>query len=113
LNKSALSRLELQVLVAIARLGGDAYALGIHDDIERVSGSDASLAGIYLALDRLERRGLAVSSWSDPRPERGGRARRGYRLTRAGRDHVRRERRLAARLWNGIPAARGDGPGRP
>jgi DNA-binding PadR family transcriptional regulator len=97
-----LPRIELHALVALLRLGGDAYAVSIHEDIERVSGSDASIAGIYGALARLERRGLARSSWSEPRPERGGRARRHYRLTASGREFVRRERELAARLWNDV-----------
>ena len=105
---SAMPRLELHVLVALMRMDADAYAIAIHDDIERVSGTDASIAGIYNALDRLERRGLARSSWSDPRPERGGRARRCYRLTAAGREYVRREQVRAARLWSGAvePGAR-------
>jgi DNA-binding PadR family transcriptional regulator len=98
---TALPRLELHVLVALLRMEGDAYAIAIHEDIERVSGTDASVAGIYNALDRLERRGLTRSSLSDPRPERGGRARRCYRLTAAGREYVRREQARAARLWGG------------
>lgn len=110
---SPLPRLELQILVALLRLGGEAYAVAIHDDIEQVSGIDASIAGIYTALDRLERRGLAKSSWSDPLPERGGRARRYYRLTRPGHEYVRRERELAARLWSGVPAGPGNRPIRP
>ena len=97
-----LSRIELHALAAMLRLGGEAYAVTIHEDIERVSGNDVSIAGIYVALERLERRGLARSSWSDPRPERGGRARRHYRLTASGRELVKRERVLATRLWNGV-----------
>jgi DNA-binding PadR family transcriptional regulator len=109
---AALPRLELHVLVALLRLGGDAYAIAIHDDIEQVSGTDASIAGIYNALDRLERRGLARSAWSDPRPERGGRARRFYKLTAVGREYVRREQAMATRLWAGISAS-GDRRTRP
>ena len=98
---AALPRLEVHVLAALLRLDGEAFALDVHEDIERVSGTDASIAGIYNALDRLEQRGLARSTWTDPRPERGGRARRGYRLTAAGREYVRREQARAARLWGG------------
>jgi DNA-binding PadR family transcriptional regulator len=100
-----LPRLELHVLAALMRMDGDAYAIAIHEDIERVSGTDASVAGIYNALERLERRGLARSAWTDPRPERGGKARRCYRLTAAGREYVRREQARAARLWGGAVEA--------
>jgi PadR family transcriptional regulator PadR len=98
----ALHRLELHILVALVRLDGESYAVAIHEDIQQVSGIDASVAGIYNALDRLERRGLARSAWSDPRPERGGKSRRYYRLTASGREFVRREQAAAARLWDGV-----------
>jgi len=109
----SLHRLELHVLVALLRLDGGAYAIAIHDDIEQVSGTEASIAGIYNALERLERRGLARSAWSDPRPERGGRARRCYRLTAAGREYVRREQTQAARLWAAVTTAPGHRRTRP
>ena len=80
---AALPRLEVHVLAALLRLDGEAFALDVHEDIERVSGTDASIAGIYNALDRLEQRGLARSSWTDPRPERGGEV-TGGRPARAG-----------------------------
>jgi DNA-binding PadR family transcriptional regulator len=104
---SSLPRIELHILVALARSGGEAPAVEIHEDIERVSGHDTSIAGLYSALERLEGRGLARATWSDPRPERGGRARRQFRLTAAGREYVRREHALATRLWGGVAVAPG------
>jgi DNA-binding PadR family transcriptional regulator len=97
-------QMELFVLIAVARLADEAYGVTIRDEIERVTTRAASIGGGYNALDRLEREGLVAPSYSEPRAERGGRARRLYTLTAAGRDAVRRERALALRLWDSLPA---------
>jgi DNA-binding PadR family transcriptional regulator len=98
----ALTPLELLTLVAVARLADEAYAVPIREEIKAVAGRSVSIAAIYGALDALERRGLASAALSDPRPERGGRARRYYRLTTHGREWIRREREQALRMWHGI-----------
>src|ERR1041385_8619865 len=97
-----LTPLELLTLIAVARLDDAAYAVPIREEIRAVSGRSVSIAAIYGALDNLERRGLTQAAMSDPRPERGGRARRYYRLTTHGREWVRRERDLALRMWHGV-----------
>jgi DNA-binding PadR family transcriptional regulator len=98
----ALNRIDLLALVAVLRLGDEAYGVTIHEEIERAAGRHVSLAGVYSALDRLERGGLTRVWHSDPRPERGGRARRHYGLTAVGRSVVRRERDAAQRIWDGL-----------
>lgn len=98
-------QLETLALAALARLGDDAYAVTIHDEIERLTRRPVALAGIYSALDRMERAGLVRARMSDPLPERGGRSRRHYDLTAAGRRQMARERDLAARMWTAVPAA--------
>lgn len=98
----ALNRIELLTLLAILRLGAKAYGVTIYEEIQKVAGSDVSIAGVYSAIDRLERRGLVRGWRSEPRPERGGRARRHFGLTATGRDLVRQERELTARMWRGL-----------
>jgi DNA-binding PadR family transcriptional regulator len=98
----ALNRIELLTLLAVLRLGGTAYGVTIYEEIQRIAGADVSLAGVYSAIDRLERRGLMRAWRSEPRPERGGRARRHYELTASGRDLVRRERDLSMKMWRGL-----------
>jgi DNA-binding PadR family transcriptional regulator len=78
-------------LLAIVRLGEKAYGVTIYDEIQRVAGSDVSMAGVYSAIDRLERRGFVRAWRSEPRPERGGRARRHYAVTASGRDLLRHD----------------------
>ncbi len=107
--KDDLTANDLLVLVAMARLGDDAYGVTIRQEIADCAGRRMSLAAIYAALDRFERRGLAEPWLSAPLPERGGRARRQYRLSAKGRDLVRREREIALRMWRGVPLAPGGG----
>jgi DNA-binding PadR family transcriptional regulator len=100
-------QMDLLALVAIARLEEQAYGVTIRDEIDRMTTRPVSIGGVYNALDRLERGGLVAPFLSEPRAERGGRARRHYALTAAGRETVRRERTLALRLWEGLsPAGR-------
>jgi len=101
----AVNKLDLLALVGIARLADDAYGVAIHEEIERVSGRHVSLAGVYAALDRLEGQGLLRTYQSEPRAERGGRSRRHFVLSAKGRELVRRERELAARMWDGLSTA--------
>ena len=100
----ALGHVELLALVAVLRLGETAYGVTIHEEIERAGGRGVSMAGVYSALDRLERQGLMRIWHSEPRAERGGRARRHYSITPAGREVMRRERDAALRLWRGLAA---------
>ena len=94
-----LPEVELLTLLAIARLGDGAYGVAILDEIRVSSGMERSVAAVYAALERLDRQGLIRLSLSDPVPERGGRARREYRLTQMGRSRLRRERAAAMRIW--------------
>lgn len=104
---TALSTLELLTLVAIARLGDGAYGVTIRQEIMACSGRDVSIPAVYAAVDRLERAGFARRWLSEARPERGGRARRCYTLSAAGRQRVLREREDALRMWSTVPLRKG------
>ena len=99
-----LPEVELLTLLAVGRIGDGAYGVAILDEIRASSGMEASVAAVYAALERLDRNGLIRVSLSDPVPERGGRARREYRLTPLGRSRLRRERAAAMRIWRLKPA---------
>ena len=81
---------ELFVLIAALRLGPDqAYAVSIADDIQSRTGRRVRRANVYTALQRLEDRGLVTTGMGDPRPERGGKARRLVAVTAEGSEAVR------------------------
>ena len=72
-----LAEFELLVMLAALRLGPrDAYTVSVVEDIERRTGRSVRRANVYTTLERLEGKGLVSTQLGDPRPERGGKARR-------------------------------------
>jgi DNA-binding PadR family transcriptional regulator len=103
-----LGHFELVALLAIMRLVEDAYGVSIAREIEATGGRKVALASLYLTLDRLEQNGLVRSEWGEPTAERGGRAKRYFRVTSKGLAEVKAARRTLTRMWSGVPALRGD-----
>ena len=95
-----LGEVEQLVLLAALRLGDDAYAVAVRDEIDTRASVALSRATVYITLDRLERKGYLKSWFADPTPERGGKAKRCFRLEpegiRALRASVHAVDRLAA-----------------
>lgn len=96
-----LNQIELFVLLSLPRLD-DAYGVSIRREIEERAGRDFSVTAVYAALDRLEQHGYARSELSDPLPERGGRARKHFRITAAGVAALESERTALGRMWEGL-----------
>ena len=101
---NAISNFELMVMLALIRLGDDAYGVPISEEIADQSGHDVALGSVYAALERLEDRVLVVSSIGDPTPERGGRAKKYFKLTGKGIEVVRDTQQTLTRMWKGLKA---------
>lgn len=97
-----LGEFEQLVLLAVARLGSEAYGIAILEEILRRAGTESAVASVYAALDRLERRGFVASSVGDPTPERGGRAKRFFELTPSGAYALNRTRGALEAMWEGL-----------
>ena len=93
-----LGEVEQLVLLAVLRLGKDAYAVPIRDLIAREGGVRLTRGSIYITLDRLEAKGLVESWFGDPTAEPGGKARRLFRVRPAGTAALRAARRAVDRL---------------
>jgi PadR family transcriptional regulator, regulatory protein PadR len=100
-----LGTLELAVMLAVVRLGDDAYGLSVRDDVSSRARHDYSVGAVYTTLHRLEDKGLVASSLSEPSGVRGGRARRQFTITAAGRRALVRAERLASSVWGEFGAA--------
>src|SRR5262245_45412618 len=92
-RRDGLGGFELQVLLAVMRLGEDAYGVPIADTIEAASGREVAAGSIYITLDRLEEKGLVMSRVGESTPERGGRAKTYFRVTGNGLRAVRQAQR--------------------
>jgi len=80
-----LGEFEQMVLLALVRLGPEAYGATIRREIETRTGRDLAISAVYVTLDRLETKGLVRSRVGDPTPQRGGRRRKHFVLLPAGR----------------------------
>jgi DNA-binding PadR family transcriptional regulator len=102
-SSDSLGQFEQLVLTAILTLRDDAYGVTIHAKVEDLARPKAaSLGAVYVTLDRLEDKGF-VSSWlSDPTAERGGRAKRCYRLEALGERVLQESALTARRVWESI-----------
>ena len=102
MTREALGEFEQLVLLAILHLGDDVYGVPIVDEIERRTGRTVAPAAVYITLRRLEQKGLLSSWMSDPTPERGGKARRCVKITRAGLTLLRESRQVIDQMWKGL-----------
>lgn len=101
-SRTALGEFESIVLLAILQLGDEVYGVPIVDEIERRTGRSVAPAAVYITLRRLEQKGLLASWMSDPTPERGGKARRCVKVTRAGLEILRESRQVIDQMWRGL-----------
>jgi PadR family transcriptional regulator PadR len=105
---AALGQFEQLVLTAILTLRDGAYGVTIHAKVEELAQpKEVSLGAIYVTLDRLEDKGFVASWLSDPTPERGGRAKRCYRLEGLGERTLKESAVTAKRIWDCSVAAWG------
>jgi PadR family transcriptional regulator PadR len=103
-----LENFDLMLLLALMRLGEGAYGVTIAQELEQQTGREVVVASVYARLERLQERGLVKSSLGDSTPERGGRAKRYFRITATGIREVRDTRRSLLNLWKGLPELKGE-----
>jgi PadR family transcriptional regulator PadR len=94
---------EQQVLLAVWRLGEQAYGASVRDELEARTGREVAHGAVYITLVRLEKKGLLRSRLSEPTPVRGGKAKRFFEILPAGIEGVTAARRAMERLWEGLP----------
>jgi len=107
-DRSYLGEFELMILLAVIHLGDEAYGVPISRELERHRGRGVSVGSVYAALERMEAKGLVTSDLGDPTPERGGKAKRYFTVTRTGLRQVHETRRILSRLWNSLPELKGE-----
>jgi PadR family transcriptional regulator len=97
-----LGEFEHIVMLAIVRLGEEAYGVPIRLDIEQRTGRMLTVGALYRTLDRLEDKGYVTSAFSDPTPERGGRSKRYFKVKPLGLRSLRASRDALTAMWEGL-----------
>ena len=95
------------VMLALMRLGDDAYGVPILREVEAKSRRDVAIGSVYAALDRLEAKGFVSSAVGEATPERGGRAKKYFCITSDGLRVVRNTKQTLVELWRGLPELSG------
>jgi DNA-binding PadR family transcriptional regulator len=102
-----LGEFELLVMLAIISLGEGAYGVPISREIERHTGRDVAYGTVYATLERLQEKGLVSSNLGEATPQRGGRAKRYFRVTTRGLRTVRETKESLTGFWKDLPALEG------
>lgn len=97
-----LGHLELIVMLAVLRLGQDAYGVPVAAEIAHRTGREMLLGSVYSILERLESKGLVSSRLGEATAERGGRAKRYFTLTADGLRELHATQRALEALWEGL-----------
>jgi len=102
-----LTDFEFVIMLAVLRVRDDAYGVTIAREIEATAGRAVTVAAVYLALERLQQNGLVASTLGEATAERGGRAKKYFRVTPAGLRALKQTQRAFVALWKGIPELKG------
>jgi PadR family transcriptional regulator PadR len=97
-----MGEFEQLVLLAILRLDNDAYGMEIREEIERCTGREISYGAVYTTLDRLAAKGYVTHELGEPTPERGGRARKYFRVGPTGVAALRATKEAIFGMWEGV-----------
>jgi DNA-binding PadR family transcriptional regulator len=97
-----LGEFEQVVLLAIARLGAEAYGMSIRSEIHTRAGRQSTIGAVYATLERLVAKGFVKETDAPGGTERSGLARRFYSITPAGKTALENARDLQARMWAGL-----------
>jgi PadR family transcriptional regulator, regulatory protein PadR len=97
-----LGSLEYIVLLAVVRLGAEAYGMTVRREIEKRTGRDISIGAVYATLERLEAKGLVSSFTGEPTAERGGRAKRLFQVEAAGQRALRASHEAIRKMSAGL-----------
>jgi PadR family transcriptional regulator PadR len=106
-NREFVGQHELMVMLAVLRLGREAYGVPIAAEIATRTGREMLQGSVYATLERLEAKGLVASRLGEATAQRGGRAKRYFKLTAEGVRQVREAQRALEALWVPVPHSAG------
>ncbi len=98
-SKKQLGDLEELVLLAVLRLGDDAYGASVREELKVQAGRSVSISTVYVTLMRMEEKGLSRSWMGKPSGERGGKAKRHFQVSPEGLQALEASRAVRERMW--------------
>lgn len=102
MTREQLGEFEHQVLLTVVRLGGESYSVPVVSELSRLTEREVAQAAVFMALRRLERKGLLTSRMDDHAVPTTGRVRRYFAVTADGMERLRETRDTLVRFWDGL-----------
>jgi DNA-binding PadR family transcriptional regulator len=103
MSKHHLGEFEEVVMLTVAILYGEAYGIAILDEMEKRLDRKVSIGALQTVLRRLEKKGFLISEFGEATPERGGKRKRYFTVTKYGQKVLQETRDMRQELWNAIP----------
>lgn len=97
-----LGEFEQFLLLAILRLGENAYGSTIRQLLAEAINRDVTIGALYTTLERLEKKGLVESRMGEATSERGGRAKKYFSVSAQGQSALKRSKQALASMWQGL-----------
>ncbi|MEM8895017.1 MAG: PadR family transcriptional regulator [Bacteroidota bacterium] len=98
-----LGEFEELVLLTVASLGKEAYAVSVKSEVETTASRKVNISAIHSALYRLEDKGFLSSEFGGATQKRGGKPKRFFKVTSAGFSALQQAKDLKEQLWRNIP----------
>ena len=99
-----LSRSEEIILATVWKLQDEAYGVAINESINKNTGLNWRFGSIYTPLGRLVQKGLLKTVEGEPTPERGGRRKLYFQLTKSGKEALLEVQRIHSAIWQDMPS---------
>lgn len=97
-----LGEFEQFLLLAILRLADNAYGSTIRQLLAESINRDVTIGALYTTLERLEKKGLVESKMGESTSERGGRAKKYFKVSAQGQTALRRSKQALSNMWQGL-----------
>ncbi|MFD2573009.1 PadR family transcriptional regulator [Spirosoma soli] len=103
MKRAFLGEFEEVVMLTVAILDEEAYGVTVTQEIEQKTGRSVGFSTVHTTLQRLEEKGFLVSRMGGATAERGGRRKRFFTVTAAGRKALRDVKQVREELWSSLP----------
>ncbi|MEO9964482.1 MAG: PadR family transcriptional regulator [Reichenbachiella sp.] len=103
MSRAYLGEFEELVLLIIASLGNEGYAVSVKDALSDQANRKVNISAIHSALYRLEKKGFLNSRMGGATSTRGGKNKRIFQVTAAGFSALQASKDLRSSIWKTIP----------
>ncbi|MEO9869782.1 PadR family transcriptional regulator [Ekhidna sp.] len=98
-----LGEFEELILLTVASLAKDAYAVSVKEELETRAKRVTNISAIHSSLYRLEDKGFLISEFGGATQKRGGKKKRFFQVTSAGFVVLREAKELKEDFYKTIP----------